>query len=312
MALVSAPFHHDVAEGPKADAYWLTTSDDVRIRAAHWACESSRGTVLLFPGRTEYVEKYGRAADDFAALGYGTFGIDWRGQGLADRLIDNRAAGYVGAFPDYQKDIAAFLAAAEELALPKPWFLVAHSMGGCIGLRAAMEGLPVNGVVFTGPMWGIKIAPVMKPVAWVTTRLAKIFGFSDAIAPTTGELTYVLQQDFDGNTLTNDADMYAYMRKQVETYPDLSLGGPALHWLSEATVECQNLAAQPSPDLPCLTFLGTDEQIVTQVAIHDRMGRWDIGTLEMVQGGQHEVLMEGDELRGLVLTKIGAFFDANR
>ncbi|MCP4818715.1 MAG: alpha/beta hydrolase, partial [Shimia sp.] len=222
-----------------------------------------------------------------------------------------RAAGYVGAFPDYQKDIAAFLAAAEKLALPKPWFLVAHSMGGCIGLRAVMEGLPVNGVIFTGPMWGIKIAPVMKPVAWVTTRLAKTFGFSEAIAPTTGELTYVLQQEFDGNTLTNDADMYAYMRNQVTTYPDLSLGGPALHWLSEATVECQYLAKQPSPALPCLTFLGTDEQIVTQDAIHDRMGRWDNGSLVMVPKGQHEVLMEGPEMRVDVMAKIAAFFDAN-
>ncbi|TCL10066.1 lysophospholipase [Shimia isoporae] len=312
MALDSAPFHHDVAEGPEARAYWLKTSDDVRIRVAHWPKNNSRGTVFMFPGRTEYVEKYGRAAGEFAALGYETLGIDWRGQGLADRLIDNPRAGYVVDFPDYQKDIAAFLEAAEELNLPKPWFLVAHSMGGCIGLRAVMEKLPVNGVVFSGPMWGIMMSAAVKPGAWALMRLASTFGFAENFAPTTGAETYVVQQDFDENTLTNDRDMYEYMRKQVTTYPGLALGGPSLHWLREAIAECKLLNSKPSPDLPCLTFMGDNEAIVTQRNVYERMGRWGNGQLEIILGGQHEVLMEGPDVRAKVFAQIGDFFDANR
>ncbi|MGR3636836.1 MAG: alpha/beta fold hydrolase [Shimia sp.] len=312
MALQSAPFHQDMSDGPKALAYWLTTSDDVRIRVAHWPQENSRGTVLMFPGRTEYVEKYGRAAAEFADMGYETLGIDWRGQGLADRLIDNPRAGYVQDFPDYQKDIAAFVAAAEELDLPKPWFLVAHSMGGCIGLRAVMQDLPVNAVVFSGPMWGIKMAPAVKPGAWILMRLASIFGFAENFAPSTSAETYVVQQEFDGNTLTNDRDMYDYMRTQVTSFPELALGGPSLHWLREAIAECKLLAAKPSPDLPCLTFMGSDEQIVTQHDITDRMARWETGKLNIIPGGQHEVLMEGPDVRADVSAKIAAFFDANR
>ena len=38
----------------------------------------------------------------------------------------------------------------------RPLHLLAHSMGGCIGLRAVIEGMPVAACVFTGPMWGIK------------------------------------------------------------------------------------------------------------------------------------------------------------
>lgn len=312
MALQSAPFHHDVAEGPEANAYWLTTSDDVRIRVAHWPKDNSRGTVFMFPGRTEYVEKYGRAAGEFTALGYETLGIDWRGQGLADRLIDNPRAGYVHDFPDYQRDIAAFLAAAEELDLPKPWFLVAHSMGGCIGLRAVMDDLPVNGVVFSGPMWGIMMSAAVKPGAWALMRLASTFGFDENFAPTTGAETYVVEQDFEGNTLTNDPVMYAYMRNQVTTYPDLALGGPSLHWLREAIAECKLLSTRPSPDLPCLTFMGSDEAIVTQRRVFERMDRWDNGTLEIIPNGQHEVLMEGPVDTTRVYRRINAFFEANR
>ena len=89
MDLAPAPFHADLAEGPAgARAHWVHTSDGLRIRLGHFPAEEPRGTVLLFPGRTEYIEKYGRTASDLAAGGYDTLCIDWRGQGLADRLLD--------------------------------------------------------------------------------------------------------------------------------------------------------------------------------------------------------------------------------
>ena len=85
MDLAPAPFHADLAEGPAgARAHWVHTSDGLRIRLGHFPAEEPRGTVLLFPGRTEYIEKYGRTASDLAAGGYDTLCIDWRGQGLAD------------------------------------------------------------------------------------------------------------------------------------------------------------------------------------------------------------------------------------
>ena len=135
-----APLFADVGAGP-ADgaAYWLTASDGVRIRIGVWQAAPGvdvRGTVLLFCGRTEYVEKYGRTAAELAEAGYHTIAIDWRGQGLADRLTHDPMSGHVHRFTDYQNDVAAMVQAATDLDLPKPWFLLGHSMGGGIGLRA--------------------------------------------------------------------------------------------------------------------------------------------------------------------------------
>ena len=63
-----APFHADLAEGPAGGhALWVNTSDGVRIRIGLWPA-GEKGTVLLLPGRTEYIEKYGRAAADLAPL----------------------------------------------------------------------------------------------------------------------------------------------------------------------------------------------------------------------------------------------------
>ncbi|MEL6587669.1 MAG: alpha/beta fold hydrolase, partial [Pseudomonadota bacterium] len=93
----------------------------------------------MFPGRTEYVEKYSDAAAHLAAAGYASAAIDWRGQGLTTRPRHNKRIGHVEDFHDYQKDVQAMLAVCEAEELPRPYMLLGHSMGGLIGLRAVMD-----------------------------------------------------------------------------------------------------------------------------------------------------------------------------
>ena len=228
-----APFFDDIAEAPEGTrCVWLNTRDGIRIRAAHWP-GGARGTVLIFPGRSEYIEKYGPAAGDLAARGYATATVDWRGQGLADRLLADRALGHVGAFCDYQKDVAALFDFAGAENLPRPWYVIAHSMGGCIALRALHDGLPVRAVAFSAPMWGIRMMPVLRPVARAVSTLAACIGMADRLVPGTSAQTYVLETPFEENVLTRDADMYAFMRRQQGEHPELAIGGPTLRWMGK-------------------------------------------------------------------------------
>jgi len=286
------------------------TSDDVRVRVGLWpaATEDVRGTVLLFPGRTEYIEKYGDSARELASRGFATLAIDWRGQGLADRLLDEPKIGHVHQFTDYQKDIAAMLRAARALDLPRPYNLLAHSMGGTIGLRAVMEGLAVQACAFSGPMWGIYIPPIMRPVSWVITHFGPRLGYGARLTPNTSLDYYVLSQKFDGNVLTHDPDMYQMMQDQLTPHMELGLGGPSVIWLRESLNECETLAARASPDVPCITFLGTDEAIVDCQAVHDRMQDWQRGTLDVIEAAHHEVLMETPDIRTHVFDRLEALF----
>ena len=59
---------------------------------------------------------------------------------------------------------------ARAQGLPEPYYLMAHSMGGCIGLRALMRGAPVKAAAFSAPMWGILIAAWMRPMAVALTH----------------------------------------------------------------------------------------------------------------------------------------------
>lgn len=295
MPLTAAPFLNDIAFGAEGGAaHWADTSDDIRIRIGHWRPAQAMGTVLIFPGRTEFIEKYDQCATEFARRGLASMAVDWRGQGLSDRLLENHLMGHVAHFTDYQKDVDALVRAARALDMPRPFFLLAHSMGGAIGLRAAMEGLSVQATVFSAPMWGLNLAPHLRPMAWVLGHLMPQIGQGHRLPPGTKIDHHVLTDGFEENLLTRDADQFDKMRRQLVLHPELALGGPSYVWLRESLLETRHLASRPSPNLPCITFLGTNERIVDVRAIEERMFLWNRGDLHIVEGGEHEVLMESD------------------
>lgn len=307
-----APYHADVADGPEnGHAVWATCDDGVRIRVGLWPLQGARGTVLIFPGRTEYIEKYGPAARAFAARGFASMAIDWRGQGLAERMLDDSRTGHVMHFRDYQRDLAAALSVVDHAGLPRPFYLVAHSMGGAIGLRALMEHLPVQAAVFSAPMWGIRISPPLRPVARALAWASRLVGAGHRYAPGTNPVPYTEAESFDDNTLTTDPEMFAWMNTQTTTYPDLALGGPSMRWLHEALSETKALRERPSPEMPCLTFLGSNERIVDTPRIYERMSRWPSGKLDLVERGEHEVMMERAPLRTHFFDEASAHFNAH-
>jgi lysophospholipase len=306
-----APLFDDIAQGPQGGAaHWLKTSDGLRIRVGHWHPADAKGTVLILPGRTEFIEKYGRTATALADRGYASLAIDWRGQGLADRMTPNRAIGHVGHFTDYQKDMDAVLAHAAALDLPRPYFMIGHSMGGCIGLRSLIQGCDIKAVMFSSPMWGVQMAPALRPVAWGLSAISTSLGFDQALAPGQFEQSYVLRTTLEENTLTGDAAMFDALRGQLNAHPDLALGGPSLRWLNKSLNEMHNLSLLPAPDLPCITFLGSKEAIVDPIRIQERMGKWPNGTLRVIKDGRHEMMMDSPETQNSIFDETTALFDA--
>jgi len=308
----NAPLYDDVAEGPAGGrAWWLTAADGVRIRAAVWNAGAPKGTVLLLPGRTEYIEKYGRAAGDLAQRGYATVSLDFRGQGLADRALPDVMSGHVQDFAEFQRDMDAVVGLIDQLSLPGPRYLLSHSMGGCIALRSLTRGLRVQAAAFSSPMWGISMAAWMRPVAQALARASSWFNLAHKYAPGTGGKTYVLDAPFEANVLTSDPDMWAYMQRQVAAHPDLALGGPSMGWLRAALAECQALSVLNSPAYPAVCALGLAEKVVDTAPIHLRMARWPGGRLDLYPGAEHEVMMETPKAQAQFFDAADALFQAH-
>lgn len=306
--MLTAPLYAKDAEAPEGGkARWVTTADGVRLRIAWWG-KGDKGTVLIFPGRTEFIEKYGRTVADFARLGYASLVIDWRGQGLSDRLAPNRMLGHVGSFNDYQMDVAALIEAESTLNLPKPLFLCAHSMGGAIALRALQGGLPVKRTVLSAPMFGMMIDPILRPLVQALASGTKTIGLGAEFAPGTSGESYIESHGFDGNPLTTDPEVFAYMARLAQKHPGLSLGGPSIQWLHEALIECRHLMKSEPPDHSALCFVGTEETVIDKRDVSAYLDRWPKSRLEMIHGAKHEVMMETDVIRGEFMAKTDAFF----
>ncbi|SIS71057.1 alpha/beta fold hydrolase [Paracoccus saliphilus] len=311
-----APFHQLPGDPlSPGSAFWVKAEDDIRLRLALWRCEGIDpvGGVLLFPGRTEYIEKYAPFARKLTDAGYEVLAIDWRGQGLSDRLLDDPRPGHIREFKDYQRDVIEMVVAASQVDLPKPWHLLAHSMGGCIGLAALFDELPVSSAVFSAPMWGIEPHGIPRPVALAVTSLAKRLGLGERPTPGTGAKgTYFLDEAFGSNLLTGDLGEWTRLLHEAAAWPDLTIGGASFQWLGEALRECARLSALPSPDLPVTVSVGDKEKIVSSQAIRDRAGRWDDSRLLEFEDCRHEVVMEVPDLRNRFLEATLQQFDVAR
>lgn len=245
----------------------------------------------------------------FQNAGYDSLALDWRGQGLSQRLSENSMVGHVKQYADYQMDVAALLEAAEALAVPKPWFLFGHSLGGCIGLRALVQGMPVQACAFTAPLWDIKLSFIQRALAWPLSWAAQTVGMADQFAPGTRGESYVLNTEFEENRLTQDLNMYRYYQRISEELSDQQIGGPSLGWLFQTLKETRRLSRLPSPHTPCLTLCGEHDTIVSVTAAKDRMKRWELGELRLVKNARHDVLYEVKDVRNGVFQSLLTHFE---
>jgi lysophospholipase len=292
-----AVFHADISQGPDEGRAWKVTAEDgVALRVATWPA-GGRGTVLMFPGRNEHVEKYGRVARDVAARGWSSAAIDWRGQGHSDRAPGAGDLGHVGDYAEYQSDVAALLATVREAGLPEPFVLLAHSMGGAIGLRAVSEGLPVRAAAFSAPMWGIHIATFLRPFALSFSAVGRRTGLGLREVPVGRRESYLSVTPFADNALTTDPETYAWMVAQAARDPRLALGRPTIQWLHASLTELRRLRSLPQPPVPVLIGLAGDETIVDNAATLRLVQDWPDARVETYKGARHELLMERAGIR---------------
>src|SRR3954462_12570212 len=138
MNLISIP-DNPVPEGAVAGT--LKTPDGVDLRFARFVPPPGRkGTVCLLQGRADFIEKYFETIADLRRRGFAVAAFDWRGQGGSGRQVGDPRKGHVSTFDAYRRDLEAVWDQVLEPLMPKPYFGLAHSMGGAIALMGARDG----------------------------------------------------------------------------------------------------------------------------------------------------------------------------
>lgn len=287
--------------------------DGAALRFARWEATRGprRGTICLFGGRGEFIEKYFEVVADLRRRGFAVATMDWRGQGGSYRALANRSKGYVGNFAEYDRDLARFMKNIVLPDCPPPYVALAHSMGANILLRAAAQtGSWFDRMVLTAPLIAIDQRRLKYPYWFARggAMAARMSGMSSLFVPGGGPQPMELQP-FEGNELTSDYDRWARSRAVVEAAPHLALGSPTFGWLNAALSSCALLSEPEYPyaiKVPVLMFAAGEDDIVSTRAIEEFGVRLKVGTHLLLANARHEIMQENDIIR----QRFWAAFDA--
>ena len=281
-----------------------------KIRYAIWKAARSplKGTVCIFQGFGESIEKYFEVVADLRRRGYGVAILDWRALGGSEG--PTRARGHVGSFADYDEDVLRFM---KDIVLPDclpPYFAIGHSMGGHVMLRfSTMETCWFERMVLTGPMIEIHPSKLGAPrgVIRALTEFGAFVG-AGGLAPTTSDVPWGLRP-FEGNLLTTDLERFERNRAVLEAYPYLGVDAPTVSWVRAALRSSNMLgdeAFQKSVKVPLLLVASGSDTIVDNEAIETFAMNVKMGSHILVAGARHEILAEQEALR----QQFWAAFDA--
>jgi lysophospholipase len=297
---------------PNHFAGFFESFDGMRLRYAVFRSGSQvpRGTIVLLPGRNEPIEKYFETARDLNAQGLWVATMDWRGQGGSPRLIkgkQGRRRGHARRMRDFERDLDIFL---EQVVLPDaklPFFILAHSMGALIALKAAPRlSNRIERMALVAPFVGATGLGIPNWLLKIMANVSTLFGFGwiqfsrDTLA----------NRPFEGNPLTSDRTRFSRNQAIIQTQPTLGIGPPTARWIAtmiDTIEEVNTMDHLRKIEVPCLVIAPANDQIVPYVELEALSRKFRAGKLLTIPGAHHEILQERDIFREQALAAIAAF-----
>ena len=278
---------------------------EVQIYYRIFEQSNSEKVILISSGRTEAAIKYKELIYDLFNNGYSIYIHDHRGQGLSGRMTEDPDMGYIDDFQFYIDDMKYFYDYYIKPKAYKKSYLLAHSMGGAIGMTY-LEQYPYdfNASAFSSPMLGFKppICSIVKVLEGDNPKYA------------IGESAYKDDEIlFKGNTLTGSKLRYDRMVDAFTKVPEARLGGVTYHWINTSCRQYDYIFSHIQKiETPFILFSAQNEQIVNPYAHQEfinaakKLGK-EFEVYE-IENAQHELLIEKDEQRIETINEVLNFY----
>lgn len=277
----------------------FSNAGKINIRYGFASPAAPEATIVVLPGRTEFIEKYFETARDLIAQNFAVYVIDWAGQGQSGRFAKTfPERGHAQDFSSYAHDLHLMI--KNHVRLEAPLVMLAHSMGANIGLRYLAQypdtflcaGLsaPMTGIrqFRNWPFW------CSLPLLWILKTLA-----GDSYAH--GQKDWSKEERHDAPWLSGDQIRAAIHNIWLHMHPFMCQGGVTYDWLYKALCSCavlQNPKTAACIQIPCLIGVAGREMLVDNAATRRLADRLPRAALEEFPDSGHEILMERDDIRG--------------
>ncbi len=276
--------------------------------------ENPFAIVVISPGLTEYGEKYFEVARDMLSRNLGVYVIDWYGQGKSGRYFENDMD--KRHCDDFDRDIDDFHSLITEKIIPNsgelPLILLAHSMGGNIGMRYLMKYPDIfSGAAFSAPMFGIKIISSMPYSISDFISFIHNKAISKRYVYGGGDADKSMNERNVNNFFSSDPIRFKIHNYWMEQDKELRIGSPTFGWVYHALKSCRRLfreLEEKAPKLPILIALAKKEKLVSNSKIRKAVNIIpNVALIEL--DCFHEILMEKDDIRNQFLASFDDLVD---
>ncbi|NRA87162.1 MAG: alpha/beta hydrolase [Rhizobiales bacterium] len=302
-----------IPQNAKVDRF--ETFDGIHLRYAVFKTElaKTKGTICVFTGRSEPIEKYFETIKNLQIRGYDVAIMDWRGQGLSDRLTSNRRKGHVTTFENYAKDVDVFMGKIVKQQCKKPYIALSHSTGACVLTQVLAEPKTADlfeKVILISPFYKFEISTLKNIVVRFISAFLVTFGMGKLKATFLEGMPKELKP-FDSNNLIS-SDKFRMEREQkiIKANLNLAIGAPTFGWLHAAFLSIKKINNPKfvrNIRTPVLILMGLGDYLVSQKSIRKVASNVKNCKLIEIDDGRHELLMERDELQKPVWAAIDAF-----
>lgn len=288
-----------------ADSGFFDGKAGIPIHYRVFLNDGSDKAIMISSGRTEAAVKYKELIFDLYNNGYSIYIHDHRGQGLSGRMTEDPDMGYIDDFQYYIDDMKYFY---DNYAKPKSHkniYLLAHSMGGAIGMTY-LEQYPEDftAAAFSSPMLGLN-APVCTVVKAIDDKAPKY---------ALGESEYKDDKsNFADNVLTHSEVRYNLMVDAFAQTPKARLGGATYTWVKRSCEQFGPLLDNIEKlQTPFILFTADNEEIVSTKAhskfVKEAKAQGKDSEIYNIAEAYHELFVEKDGPRSQTLNTTLDFF----
>lgn len=306
----------ETVEAAGGSATLIERPGGIRLRAARFDPVSASGSeprlCVFLSGYTEFIEKNLESIGELTDRGFSVLTLDWRGQGLSDRLLADRHKGHIDRMETHLEDLQAVLDGFAGFRDGR-FFMVAHSMGAHLALRYAIDRPErVDRAVLIAPMLGIGRTGLPN---WLARCLVEGF----CLTPLAGSYIFggagygPRRQRFEGNVLTQDQVRFERLHRLMAENPDLVLADPTFSWVRAALRSIEAVTVPGVLErvrIPLLLAVAGQDTIVSNAAIEAAAHRLPDAQVLRLSDAKHEILGELEPIRRAFWDAVDAFLDS--
>ncbi|MGD7007439.1 alpha/beta hydrolase [Metabacillus sp. 84] len=237
-----------------------------------WEADRPKAAIVMIHGAAEHHRRYKWLIEMWRCAGYNVIMGDLPGQGTS-----TRRRGHIQSFDEYIAELNSWLTEADKYGLPL--FLLGHSMGGLIAIRALQEKEhKLAGVILSSPCLGLMHKP--------NRALDVVSRGLNIVSP-----SLLLKSNLSIEMATRNKSVI-----EIDENDSLYVTRVSVRWYRElvhAVIQANN-KQHVFPDVPLLVMQGGDDKIVDKLAVKSWFNRLDVSekSFKEWKGFYHEIFNE--------------------